>query len=75
MNHSLNDSVVRAFQYATEALNRSFRNIRGHTLTSEINLHKFVDDSTLSEVLPRFGSRMMLHKIDELNKWSKAIII
>jgi len=41
-------------------------------LKSEINLHKFVDDCTLSETLPRFGSSMMQHEVDKLNDWSKA---
>ena len=41
-------------------------------LKSEINLHKFVDDCTLSEIIPRFGSSPMQHEVDELNDWSKA---
>jgi len=41
-------------------------------LKSEINLHKFVDDCTLSETLSRFGSSMMQHEVDKLNDWSKA---
>ena len=41
-------------------------------LKSEINLHKFVDDCTLSEIIPRFDSSTMQHELDELNDWSKA---
>jgi hypothetical protein len=39
---------------------------------SAINLHKFVDDCTLSEILPRFGSSTMQFEIDDLDAWSKA---
>ena len=41
-------------------------------LKSTINLHKFVDDCTLSEILPRYGSSIMQSEIDDLVEWSKA---
>jgi hypothetical protein len=41
-------------------------------LISEINFYKFVDDCTMSEILPRFGSSMMQNQIDELKEWSKS---
>ena len=40
-------------------------------LKSTLNLHKFVDDCTLSEILPRFAVSSMQPEIDDLNKWSK----
>ena len=40
-------------------------------LKSTFNLHKFVDDCTLSEILPRFAVSSMQPEIDDLNKWSK----
>jgi Reverse transcriptase (RNA-dependent DNA polymerase) len=41
-------------------------------LKSDIQLYKFIDDCTLSEILPTFGSSKMQHENDELNEWSKA---
>ena len=39
-------------------------------LKSTFNLHKFVDDCTLSEILPRSAVSSMQPEIDDLNKWS-----
>ena len=41
-------------------------------LKSEVNLHKFVDDCTLSEIRPRSRSSTMQHEVNELNDSSKA---
>ena len=39
-------------------------------LESLMELHKFVDDCTLSEVVPKLGDSTMQDEIDKLNNWS-----
>jgi hypothetical protein len=39
-------------------------------LESLMELHKFIDDCTLSEVLPKFNYSTMQTEIDKLNNWS-----
>ena len=41
-------------------------------LQSALHLHKFVDDCTLSEVLPKLSASAMQQELDAVDNWSKA---
>ena len=41
-------------------------------LSSTLELHKFVDDCTLSETISKLGASVMQQEIDTLNRWSCA---